>query len=152
MVRRAGGLPAHRTADSPSKPILLIDEAETHLHYAGQADLIKVFERQTAAETIIYSTHSLGCLPQDLGSSIRAVAQTGPERSEIRRSAWSQGAGLTPMVLAMGANALAFTPARYAVIGEGITEMLLLPTLLREARRPAKRNAPFKFQVVPGLA
>jgi hypothetical protein len=34
-------------------PILLIDEAETHLHYAAQADLVKVLTEQTAASQVI---------------------------------------------------------------------------------------------------
>jgi hypothetical protein len=60
------------------RPVLLIDEAEQHLHHGAQADLMRVFERQTAAETIIYTTHSIGCLPSDLGATIRVVtAGTG---------------------------------------------------------------------------
>src|SRR5256885_12364722 len=48
----------------------------------------------------------------------------------------------------MGANVLAFTPARYAVFGEGGTDLLLLPSLLREATERDHLD----FQVVPGLA
>lgn len=77
-------------------PVLLIDEAEMHLHYGGQADLIQVFERQTVAQAIIYSTHSIGCLPEDLGTTIRVAEPTGPERTVLRDSFWEGGAGLTP--------------------------------------------------------
>lgn len=133
-------------------PILLIDEAENHLHYEGQANLLKVFERQSVAESVIYTTHSIGCLPEDLGTSIRVVAPTSSYESEIRNSFWSGDAvGLTPLMLAMGATAMAFTPSRNAVIGEGKTEAILLPTLLREARG----RDPYEhlgYQVVPGLA
>lgn len=134
------------------EPILLIDEAENHLHYEAQADLLKVFERQKVAQSIIYTTHSVGALPEDLGSAIRVVAPETMGRSEIRNSFWSGNAvGLTPMMLAMGATALAFTPARFAVIGEGRTEAIVLPTLLREARGgDAYRR--LGFQVVPGLS
>jgi ABC-type transport system involved in cytochrome c biogenesis ATPase subunit len=134
------------------KPILLVDEAENHLHYEAQADLLRVFERQKIAQTIIYTTHSVGALPEDLGGAIRVVAPQGPGRSEIRNSFWSgDPVGLTPMMLAMGATALAFTPARFAVVGEGRTEAIVLPTLLREARGgdPYRRLG---FQVVPGLS
>lgn len=133
-------------------PVLLIDEAEMHLHYGGQADLMQVFERQTAAQTIIYSTHSIGCLPEDLGTTIRVVEPTDAERSELRDSFWGGGAGLTPLMLAMGATALAFTPSRFAVIGEGPSEAILLPTLLREARDGKYEGRPVSFQVAPGLA
>jgi predicted ATP-dependent endonuclease of OLD family len=133
-------------------PILLIDEAEMHLHYGGQADLVQVFERQKLAQTIIYTTHSVGCLPEDLGSTIRVVAPTGEERSEIRNSFWEGGAGLTPLQLAMGATMLAFTPSRFAVIGEGPTEAILLPSLLREARDACYDGRPLGFQVAPGIS
>lgn len=133
-------------------PVLLIDEAEMHLHYGGQADLMQVFERQTAAQTIIYSTHSIGCLPEDLGTTIRVVEPTDAERSELRDSCWGGGAGLTPLMLAMGATALAFTPSRFAVIGEGPSEAILLPTLLRESRDGQYEGRPVGFQVAPGLA
>jgi predicted ATP-dependent endonuclease of OLD family len=133
-------------------PILLIDEAENHLHYEGQANLLKVFERQSVAQSVIYTTHSIGCLPEDLGSAIRVVAPVSNFESEIRNSFWAGDAvGLTPLMLAMGATAMAFTPSRNAVIGEGKTEAILLPTLLREARG----RDPYEhlgYQVVPGLA
>lgn len=144
-VRYGGGTP----------PVLLIDEAETHLHYGGQADLMQVFERQRLAQTIIYTTHSIGCLPEDLGTTIRVVAQVGNERSEIRNSFWAVdpvGAGLTPLMLAMGAEAFAFTPSRFALIGEGPTEAILLPSLFREARAARYDNQPLGFQVAPGVA
>lgn len=133
-------------------PVLLVDEAETHLHYGGQADLMQVFARQSVAQTIIYTTHSIGCLPEDLGTTIRVVEPTGPERSELRDSFWEGGAGLTPLMLAMGATALAFMPSRFAVIGEGPSEGILLPSLLREARDERFFGKALGFQVAPGLA
>lgn len=138
-----------------TRPVLLIDEAETHLHYGGQADLMQVFERQRLAQTIIYTTHSIGCLPEDLGTTIRAVTRLANERSEIRNSFWASGhggAGLTPLMLAMGAGALAFTPARFALIGEGPTEAILLPSLFRDARAERFHGRPLGFQVAPGIA
>lgn len=133
-------------------PILLFDEAETHLHYGAQADLIHVFETQTVAQAVIYTTHSIGCLPEDLGRSIRVVAPTGDETSEIRNAFWSGGVGLTPLTLAMGASALAFSPARYAVIGEGATEAILLPSLFRATRDKSFAGRALGFQVAPGSA
>jgi len=48
----------------------------------------------------------------------------------------------------MGLGPLAFTPARNVVLGEGPSECVLLPTLLREAAKV--RQLP--FQVGPGAA
>lgn len=129
-------------------PILLIDEAETHLHYDAQADLIRVLASQDAASKVIYTTHSAGCLPLDLGTGIRVVRMQEGDRSEIDDHFWVAGKGFTPLVMAMGAAALAFTPTRRALIGEGITEAMLLPTLMREAVDPLEVD----YQVVPGLA
>jgi predicted ATP-dependent endonuclease of OLD family len=143
---------ARYATQEQSRPILLIDEAEAHLHYGAQADLVKVFERQQAAQLIIYTTHSVGCLPEDLGSTLRVVEPIAHERSRVRNSAWSGTIGVSPLILAMGANVLAFTPARFAVIGEGATEAILLPTLLREARGQEEAGEPLGFQVVPGVA
>ena len=145
-ARHAGAVP----------PVLLIDEAETHLHYDAQADLVRVFERQRVAAKIIYTTHSIGCLPSDIGATIRVVSPlNGPAyRSTIYNSFWAaEGtAGLTPVMLAMGANALAFTPSRRAVIAEGASDAILLPSLIREALPPDQQNEPLGYQVAPGVA
>lgn len=135
-------------------PILLIDEAEQHLHYDAQADLVGMFYRQQAASQVIYTTHSAGCLPHDLGMGVRVVTQQGGPNDEtgystLRNRFWGEGAGNTPLLLAMGASALAFAPARRAlmVVGEGGTETILLPSLFAEVS-----NEPLDFQVLPGIA
>jgi predicted ATP-dependent endonuclease of OLD family len=131
------------------KPILLFDEAETHLHYNAQADLMHVFATQDVAQAILYTTHSIGCLPEDLGRCIRVVAPIGNERSAIRNEFWTRGVGLTPLMLAMGASAMAFLPARYVLLGEGATEAVLLPSLFRAA---TGSDESLGFQVACGTA
>ena len=131
------------------KPILLFDEAETHLHYNAQADLMHVFATQDVAQTVLYTTHSIGCLPEDLGRCIRVVAPIGNERSAIRNEFWTGGVGLTPLMLAMGASAMAFLPARYVLLGEGATEAILLPSLFRVA---TGSDESLGFQVACGTA
>ncbi len=133
-------------------PILLFDEAETHLHYGAQADLMGIFAKQDVAQVVIYTTHSIGCLPEDLGRSMRVVAPIGNEESEVRNEFWSGGVGLTPLMLAMGASAIAFSPARYAVLGEGPTECILLPSLFRAARPGSDQDRALGFQVASGIA
>jgi len=133
-------------------PILLFDEAETHLHYGAQADLMDVFATQDFAQAVIYSTHSIGCLPEDLGRSIRVVAPIRGEESEIRNEFWSGGVGMTPLMLAMGSSAFAFSPARYAVLGEGPTEAILLPSMFRAAVGATLSDRALGFQVASGTA
>jgi len=135
-----------------SPPVLLVDEAELHLHYDAQADLIRVFDRQEIAQCVIYTTHSVGCLPEDLGLGLVVIEECGEERSSISQSFWTGGPGLRPVMLALGATALSFTPARRVMIGEGAHEAILLPTLLRQARHERDAKEPLGFQIVGGLA
>ncbi|MCS3427120.1 AAA family ATPase [Leucobacter aridicollis] len=139
---------ADRNEDTP--PILLIDEAETHLHIDAQADLVSTFMTQQQAAKVIYTTHSPACLPPDLGSNIRAVVPDASHeyRSLIQGSFWHGAAGFSPLMLAMGAGAAAFSTARYVVLGEGASEMLLLPTLIKVAIGVPD----LEYQIAPGLS
>ncbi|MFZ1691743.1 MAG: AAA family ATPase [Flavobacteriales bacterium] len=137
------------------KPILLIDEAESHLHYDAQADLVRVLYEQDDAEQLFYSTHSAGCLPHDLGTAVRVVrpryddqkADTG--RSEIYRSFWTDPKpGFSPLMFAIGAGAFSMIPTRRVVLAEGPADCILLPSLMREATGLRDLD----FQVAPGLA
>jgi energy-coupling factor transporter ATP-binding protein EcfA2 len=131
------------------KPILLIDEAEMHLHYDAQADLIQMLYRQEVASKVIFSTHSAGCLPEDLGMGVRLVAPNSASTSTIVNRFWgSPEPGFSPLLIGMGASTLAFFPTRKALFVEGEAEMILLPTLLRTALDISVLG----FQVVPGLA
>jgi predicted ATP-dependent endonuclease of OLD family len=139
------------TRSTSPPPILLIDEAEVHLHYDAQADLIDMLMTQEEAAQVIYTTHSPGCLPLDLGTGIRVIAPTGSDGavSEVRNAFWTDhSAGFSPLLLAMGAGAAAFSTTRYAVIAEGPSEMILLPSLIRAATREDY----LLYQVAPGLS
>ena len=129
-------------------PILLIDEAETHLHYDAQADLIQMLARQNITSQVIYTTHSMGCLPEDLGNGVRLIKQVN-ENSEIQNWFWdSDEAGFSPVLFGMGATNLAFFPIRFAVVVEGASDIIILPRLFREA---IKKDF-LGFQIVPGIS
>lgn len=137
--------------------ILLIDEADQHLHYDAQADLIRVLTTQPVAQKVIYTTHSAGCLPSDLGTGVRLIKQTGPEgipedqwgESQVENWFWSSsGTGFSPLLIGMGASNFAFSATRFALMTEGVTDMMLLPTLFCEA---ADLDY-LLFQCVPGLS
>ncbi len=130
-------------------PVLLVDEAETHLHYDAQADLIRVFEQQDAVSQVIYTTHSIGCLPQDLGRGVRVVTPIPDSTRSGIQNVWGRDtAGVSPLMLAMGASTVPLTPSRFVVIAEGPSDAMLLPSLLREATGLAA----LEFQVVAGLS
>ncbi|MGV0874456.1 AAA family ATPase [Mycolicibacterium sp. XJ879] len=132
-------------------PILLIDEAETHLHLDAQADLVGVLLKQIEATQVFYTTHSPGCLPTDLGTGIRLLRKD-PDRanaSEIRHDFWTnEEPGFAPLLYAMGASAAAFSACRYAILAEGAADMILLPTLIRKATGLKDLS----YQIAPGLA
>jgi predicted ATP-dependent endonuclease of OLD family len=127
--------------------VLLVDEAENHLHYDAQADLVRVFSRQQAAAKVIYTTHSAGCLPHDL-SGVRLVQPARDGTSTVTNSYWANGPGVSPLLIGMGASVLAFTPARRAVFAEGGADFILLPALMRDATGRDEVD----FQILPGLA
>lgn len=133
--------------DTGRPVVLLIDEAETHLHIDAQVDLVRMFADQHQVDKVIYTTHSPACLPPDLGVGIRAIVAGDGETSRVENSFWRNSTGFSPLLVAMGASAAAFTKARAAVIGEGATEMILLPTLIRGAT-----GEEVPYQVAPGLA
>jgi predicted ATP-dependent endonuclease of OLD family len=128
-------------------PIILVDEIETHLHYDAQGDLVNFLGRQQFTSKVIYTTHSFGCLPPDIGTGVRLANPVDATTSELVNGFWRHGAGFSPLLTSMGAAAVSFTPSRYAVIAEGPSDAVLLPTLLRQATGRALR-----FQIVPGAA
>jgi predicted ATP-dependent endonuclease of OLD family len=65
--------------------------------------------------------------------------------SRIQNRFWTTGEGFSPLLVGMGAAALAFVPVRNAVMSEGATEIILLPTLMREATE----RRPLGFQIAP---
>jgi predicted ATP-dependent endonuclease of OLD family len=151
-LRQFVALQAFTTCERAENPVLLIDEAEMRLHYDAQADLIQMLSKQTVSPKIIYTTHSAGCLPEDLGNGVRLVDYIKSESSAtstIRNHFWDrESGGLEPLLFGMGAATLAFFPIRRALLTEGESDMLLLPTMFRECFNSTSLD----FQVVPGLS
>jgi predicted ATP-dependent endonuclease of OLD family len=153
-LRQFVALRAHvaRHGGEGGPPILLIDEADVHLHYNAQADLVQVLETQEQAAKVIYTTHSAGCLPQDLGRGIRVIIPVeGTDDSKVVNWFWTdeiEGTGFSPILIGMGASAFAFASTRRAVIAEGASDAILLPSLLRQAVELDRLD----YQVAPGLA
>ncbi len=136
-------------------PILLIDEADIHLHLDAQADLISILTKFMAVAQVVYTTHSPGCLPPDLGTGVRFLEprETPPGSSSIVPFFWSKAssereAGLLPLLFMLGARSAAFSRLRNAVVVEGQTEALLMPSLIREANGLEELD----YQIVPGLS
>jgi predicted ATP-dependent endonuclease of OLD family len=107
--------------------------------------------KQQVSPKIIYTTHSAGCLPEDLGNGVRLVkVQEGDlSSSQVVNKFWAEpGGGFQPLLIGMGASTLAFFPTRRAVLVEGPADMLLYPALFREISEKEYLG----FQFVPGLS
>lgn len=149
-LRQFVALQMFATRHRADRPILLIDEAEQRLHYDAQADLVQMLARQRLAPKVIYTTHSAGCLPEDLGNGVRTVVADHEDgSSRIVNRFWADnGEGFVPLLIGLGASTMAFFPTRHAIMVEGPADMILYPTLFREALERTSLG----FQFVPGLS
>jgi predicted ATP-dependent endonuclease of OLD family len=150
-LRQFVALHAFTLKAAAMNPILLIDEAEQRLHYNAQADLVQMLARQRIASKVVYTTHSAGCLPEDLGHGVRLVQPMATEKAHsiIVNKFWSErGGGVAPLLIGLGASMMAFFPTRRAVCVEGPSDMLLYPTMFREVLDTETLG----FQFVPGLS
>lgn len=140
------------SAEYARPPILLIDEAEQHLHQNAQGDLIRMLQDLSAVNQVLYTTHSPACLPADLGSSVRFIEPQEGGHSVIRHDFWSidrnSHVGFNPLLIVMGAGAAAFSSLRSAIVAEGVSDMLMLPTFIKLATG----NQELPYQVSPGIA
>lgn len=149
-LRQFVALHAFANQHDAKSSILLIDEAEQRLHYDAQADLVQMLAQQTLSNKVIYTTHSAGCLPEDLGNGVRLIeVSDDPSASLVVNKFWANsGEGFTPLLIGLGASTLAFFPTRRSVMVEGPADMLLYPTMFREV---LSRDA-LGYQFVPGLS
>lgn len=133
-------------------PILLIDEAEQHLHVNAQSDLVRMLQSLAEIQQVIYTTHSPACLPTDIGNGVRFVEPLEDGVSRIRHDFWSLSSnghiGFNPLLILMGAGAAAFSGLRSALLVEGASDMLLLPTLIKLATGANELD----YQIAPGIA
>ena len=137
--------------DLDTPKILLIDEAERNLHYDAQGDLVRLLTNDLPVAQVLYSTHSPGCLPLDLGTGIRVVSRSAedPKESVLSDRFWTdRQPGFSRLLLMMGAEAAAFSALNAALVTEGPSEMILLPHILRKADPTRKID----FQVSFGLS
>jgi hypothetical protein len=158
----AGSGPYDPVNDTPTNPMQVLfarPELEERISdtayeaFGTHATLrVQVLESQEQAAKVIYTTHSAGCLPQDLGRGIRIIVPIlETDDSKVINWFWTEeleGTGFSPILIGMGASALAFASTRRAVIAEGASDAILLPTLLREAAEIDRLD----YQVAPGLA
>lgn len=82
--------------------ILLLEEPGIHLHHAGQQDLLAVFERLSASNTVLYTTHLPSMIDPVCPERVRIV-ETRASRTTVREGVVSkQRAPMALIELALG--------------------------------------------------
>ena len=67
----------HATQGDFKDCVLLLEEPGVHLHFSGQRDLLKVFERLSADNTILYTTHLASMVELAHPERVRIVEAKG---------------------------------------------------------------------------
>ena len=67
----------HATKGEFKDCVLLLEEPGVHLHFSGQRDLLKVFERLSADNTILYTTHLASMVELAHPERVRIVEAKG---------------------------------------------------------------------------
>jgi predicted ATP-dependent endonuclease of OLD family len=118
--------------------------------YDAQADLVQMLTSQSIVRQIIYTSHSIGCLPEDLGCGVRVLKMDREKAGTlVVNNFWDDTEpGLSPLLVGIGAATMAFLPTRDCALTEGGADFLLLPSLMREATE--KESLGLQFS--PGLA
>jgi hypothetical protein len=149
-------LEAQRQRDGDRPVILLIDELEQSLHYSAQAEVVNMLQAQQLVRQVIYSTHSAGCLPSDVGRGVVALEFVNENESCVKKRIWDPSAkggrdpdiGVWPLLMALGAGSLGFLAVRSPVFVEGFSDLIYLPEALRWASGEAELGIDF----YPGLS
>ena len=111
--------------------ILLLEEPGIHLHYAGQRDLLEVFERLSAANTVLYTTHLASMIDPAHPERLRIV-ETNDSRTTVRTGVVSeQRAPVAVIELALGLNSdmSSLLATRQTLIVESGDDALILQKL-----------------------
>lgn len=147
---------AQRQKGGERSVILLIDELEQSLHYSAQAEVVNMLQAQQLVRQVIYTTHSAGCLPPDIGRGVIALELVNEDESRVKKRIWDPSTkggripdiGVWPLLMALGAGSLGFLAVRQPVFVEGFSDLIYLP----EALRWASGEAELGINFCPGLA
>jgi hypothetical protein len=149
-------LEAQRVREGERPVILLVDELEQSLHYSAQAEVVRMLQEQKLVKQVIYTTHSAGCLPGDIGRGVVALEAVSENESRVKKRIWNPSTkgdrnpdlGAWPLLMALGAGPLGFLAIRRPVFVEGFTDLIYLPEALRWASGEEELDIDF----YPGLA
>jgi hypothetical protein len=111
--------------------ILLLEEPGIHLHYSGQRDLLEVFDRLSASNTILYTTHLASMVDLAYPERVRIV-ETKDNHSSVKKGVVSaQRAPMAVIELSLGltGDMSGLLGTRQTLIVEGGDDALILHKL-----------------------
>jgi hypothetical protein len=122
--------------------VLLLEEPGIHLHYSAQRDLLRVFERLAASNTILYTTHLASMV--DLGNPerVRIVEASGHHATVRSGVVSSQKAPMAVIEVSLGltGNMSSMLGNRRTLIVEGGDDALIISKLSSVLRASGKEG------------
>ena len=111
--------------------VLLLEEPGIHLHHAGQRDLLEVFERLSATNTILYTTHLASMIDPTYPERVCIVETHGNHTTARLGVVSKQRAPMAVVELALGlsGDTSALFASRQTLIVERADEALVLHKL-----------------------
>lgn len=142
--------------------IILLEEPGIHLHHSGQRDLMQVFERLSATNTILYTTHLASLVDMANPERIRIVESRDRHLAIMHGVVSSQKAPMAVIEMALGltSDLGGMLGNRKVLIVEGGIDALVLSKLsgvLRASGRPGLSEQIYLWPAetaskVPGFA
>ena len=123
--------------------ILLLEEPGIHLHYSAQRDLLKVFERLKATNTILYTTHLASMVDLGFPERVRMVENTEGSTATVKAgvvSSQSAPMAVIEMSLGLTGSLSGLLGNRNTLIVEGGDDSLILNKLSGVLRSAGKEG------------
>lgn len=112
--------------------ILLLEEPGVHLHYSGQRDLLEVFQRLSASNTILYTTHLASMVDPAYPERVRIVETQANNHTTVKKGVVSsQKAPMAVVELSLGltGDMSGLLGTRQTLVVEGGDDALILHKL-----------------------
>jgi predicted ATP-dependent endonuclease of OLD family len=119
------------TKDELKDCVLLLDEPGLHLHASAQEDLLRVIEKLSQKNQIIYTTHSPFMIYKDKLETVHTVNEDKTKESTISAKYWgSDKDTLFPLRLALGYSlGESLFIGKNNLVVEGISDFWILASL-----------------------
>ncbi len=137
-----------------SNNLILVDEPGLNLHYRAQQDVLKVFEKLSKQNQVIFSSHSPYLIDPDHLNRVRLVVKED-DKTVLRNSFHEGGTDfdtLTPIITALGfdlTKTILFSKLNYNIVIEGISDYYYLRAMCEYLQKYENFQFPKDISFVP---